>query len=33
MIIRYRTTNDFRLILTGRPIFLPSGENNMENVW
>ena len=22
MIIRYRTTNSFRLILTGRPIFL-----------
>jgi len=33
MIIRNRTTSSFRLILTGRPIFLPTGENNLENIW
>lgn len=33
MIIRNRTTSSFRLILTGKPIFLPTGENNLENVW
>jgi len=33
MIIRNRTTNDFRLILTGRPIFLPVAENNWEKFW